>query len=64
MLITFTTECSSFHNRVIRHTNAEKNTPATVQLDEPLEQSVPLESTSSYKLFVGMESVPVFLPTV
>ena len=64
MLITFTTECSSFHNRVIRRTSAEKNTPATVQLGEPLEQRVPLESTTSYKLFVGTESVPIFLPTV
>lgn len=63
MLITFTTEYSSFYNRVIRRTSAEKNTPATGQLGEPLEQLAPLGSTSSYKLFVGTESVPVFLPT-
>jgi hypothetical protein len=46
MLITFTTECSIFHNRVIRRTSAEKNTPATVQLGKSLEKPVPLESAS------------------
>ena len=62
-LVTFTTEYSSFHNRVIRHTSAEKNRPATVQLGEQWEQPVPLESNGSYKLFVDTEGVPVFLPT-
>jgi hypothetical protein len=44
MLISHTTEVSSFHSHVTRRTCAQRNTPAIAQLGNQLEKQVALET--------------------